>query len=62
MQDNNKWQCLHQKWNYKRAQQQAGLLGSLLGGQQQALGLLAGLGAQQQALQQRDYAFQEASL
>lgn len=41
--------------------QQAGLLGSLLGGQQQALGTLAGFGALGRGLSQaeRDFAFQE---
>jgi hypothetical protein len=41
--------------------QQANLLGSLLGGQQQALGTLAGFGALGRGLSQaeRDFAFQE---
>ena len=42
-------------------QQQAGLLGGLLGGQQQALGLLGGYGALSRGLgqQEQDFAFQE---
>jgi hypothetical protein len=42
-------------------QQQAGLLSGLLGGQQQALGLLGGYGALSRGLgqQEQDFAFQE---